>query len=72
MTEPTTGWTGGQQAFGDFAPGMRIKYNDGSAWINGIIESLEPAVVRLDDESVIRTSVDVLAAGAAEGLIVRL
>ena len=31
---------------------------------------LEPAVLELDDETVIRTSLDVLQAGAAEGLIV--
>jgi pyruvate/2-oxoacid:ferredoxin oxidoreductase beta subunit/NAD-dependent dihydropyrimidine dehydrogenase PreA subunit len=57
---------------GEFAPGTRIKYNDGSNWISGVIESVEPAVVKLDDASVIRTSLDVLQAGAAEGIIVRL
>jgi hypothetical protein len=56
----------------EFAVGTRLKYHDGSAWIAGVIESLEPAVVKLDDASVIRTTVDVLAAGAAEGIIVRI
>ena len=37
----------------------------------GVIESLEPAVVKLEDSSIIRTSLDVLLAGAAEGIIVR-
>jgi hypothetical protein len=56
----------------NFAPGMRIKYHDGNDWIAGVVESLEPAtVLRLDDSSVIRTSRDVLLAGAAEGIIVR-
>jgi 4-carboxymuconolactone decarboxylase len=27
MTEPNTGWSGGQNAFGDFAPGM-VHYTD--------------------------------------------
>ncbi|HEV2970654.1 MAG TPA: thiamine pyrophosphate-dependent enzyme [Pirellulales bacterium] len=54
----------------NFKIGSRIKYNDGSAWIAGIVESVEPAVLVLDDESVIRTNLEVLLAGAAEGLIV--
>jgi pyruvate ferredoxin oxidoreductase beta subunit len=57
---------------GDFGPGTRIKYNDGSGWIAGVVESLEPAaVLKLEDNSVIRTSRDVLLAGAAEGIIVK-
>ena len=55
-----------------YAVGTRIKYNDGSAWISGVIESLEPAIIKLEDSSIIRTSLDVLVAGAAEGIIVRL
>jgi pyruvate ferredoxin oxidoreductase beta subunit len=55
---------------GDFSVGMRIKYNDGSAWIAGVIESLEPAVVKLEDSSIIRTSLDNLREGAKAGLIV--
>jgi pyruvate/2-oxoacid:ferredoxin oxidoreductase beta subunit len=55
---------------GDFAVGMRIKYNDGSAWIAGVVESLEPAVVKLEDSTVIRTSLDNLKEGARAGLIV--
>ena len=50
----------------DFAVGTRLKYHDGSNWINGVIESLEPAVVKLDDTSVIRTSLDVLKAGGSD------
>ena len=60
------------KANGDFTPGTRIKYNDGSGWITGVVESLEPAVLKLEDNSIIRTSRDVLLAGAAEGIIVRL
>jgi hypothetical protein len=53
--------------------GNRIKYRDrqSSAWINGVVESLDPIVLSLDDETEIRTTADVLAAGMAEGIIVR-
>jgi pyruvate ferredoxin oxidoreductase beta subunit len=54
----------------DFKIGTRIKYHDGAAWIPGVVESVDPAVLALEDESEIRTSLEVLLAGAAEGLIV--
>lgn len=54
---------------GGFTVGMKIKYHDGNAWIGGVIKSLEPAIIKLDDQSEIRTSVDVLNKGAAEGVI---
>jgi hypothetical protein len=54
-----------------FVIGAMVKYNDGTDWINGTVESLEPAVLKLEDDSVIRTSLDILQAGAAAGLIVR-
>ena len=54
----------------DFRIGMKIKYHDGSAWVPGVVESIEPAVVALEDDTEIRTSLAVLEAGAAEGLIV--
>ena len=52
-----------------FAAGARVQYFDGAAWLTGIIRSLEPAVLALDDESEIHTTRDVLAAGVAEGLV---
>jgi hypothetical protein len=48
-----------------------VKYNDGAGWISGVVTSLEPAVLKLEDNTVISTSLDVLLAGAAEGLIVQ-
>ncbi|MFO0914721.1 MAG: thiamine pyrophosphate-dependent enzyme [Pirellulales bacterium] len=52
------------------AVGMAVRYFDGQTWIRGIIEALTPtAVVRLDDESVIRTSHDVLLGGIQQGVI---
>ena len=56
---------------GDFAVGTRIKYNDGARWVSGVVASTAPAVLKLDDNTVIETSYDVLVAGAAEGIIVR-
>jgi hypothetical protein len=62
---------GNGKAHGDFGVGTRIKYNDGSAWVSGTVASVEPAVLKLDDNTVIQTSMDILLAGAAEGIIVR-
>ena len=54
-----------------FGVGTRIMYRDGDKWVSGIVESLEPAVLGLDDRSKIRTTANVLAAGVSEGIIVR-
>jgi hypothetical protein len=56
----------------DFAIGTAIKYNDGNGWIAGVISSIQPAVLRLDDNTIIETTYDVLTAGAAQGIIVRI
>jgi pyruvate/2-oxoacid:ferredoxin oxidoreductase beta subunit/NAD-dependent dihydropyrimidine dehydrogenase PreA subunit len=54
-----------------FAIGTRIMYRDGDLWVSGVVESLEPAVLGLDDRSKIRTTANILAAGVSEGIIVR-
>ena len=54
-----------------FAVGTRIMYLDGAQWVSGVVESLEPAVLGLDDRSKINTSAKVLADGVREGLIVK-
>jgi hypothetical protein len=54
-----------------FSTGTRIKYNDGSGWVNGVIESLEPVVLAFEDDTIIRINHDVLAASVAEGLILK-
>ena len=59
------------KANGEFGVGTRIKYNDGNAWVSGVVASLEPTVLKFDDNTVIETSYDVLKAGAAEGIIVK-
>src|SRR5436190_11839572 len=50
------------KANGDFSAGTRIKYNDGNVWISGVVASLEPTVLKFDDNTVIETSYDVLKA----------
>jgi pyruvate/2-oxoacid:ferredoxin oxidoreductase beta subunit/Pyruvate/2-oxoacid:ferredoxin oxidoreductase delta subunit len=53
----------------ELKPGAKLRYNDGQAWIAGVLKSLEPAVITLDDRSEIRTTADIVRAGIAEGLI---
>ncbi|REJ64502.1 MAG: thiamine pyrophosphate-binding protein [Planctomycetota bacterium] len=55
-----------------FAPGTRIKFNDGSAWIRGVVQATDPAVLALDDDTEIRVTADVFKAAVAEGIVVRL
>jgi hypothetical protein len=62
---------GNGKANGEFSVGTRIKYNDGNAWVSGVVASLQPTVLKFDDNTVIETSYDVLKAGAAEGIIVK-
>jgi hypothetical protein len=51
------------------AAGSRIKYFDGQQWIPGVLDSTEPAVLRLSDGSVIRTEMNVVLAGLQEGVL---
>jgi pyruvate/2-oxoacid:ferredoxin oxidoreductase beta subunit/NAD-dependent dihydropyrimidine dehydrogenase PreA subunit len=75
VTKPTREPNGNGGVQRQIAPmgvraGSRIKYLDGSGWILGVVDSIEPVVLKLDDNSVIRTTQDVLLAGISEGLIV--
>ena len=54
----------------ELRPGRRVRYKDGSAWVAGVVEALDPAVLSLDDGTEIRTTRGVLLDGLAEGLIV--
>ncbi len=57
----------------EFGIGTKVKYSDGVVWISGRIGSIDPAVVlELDDDTEIRTTPDILAAGVAQGLIVAI
>jgi len=61
------------KALEDVDVGARIKYRgrDGGNWIDGVIASLDPAVLSLNDGTEIRTTMEVLEAGLSEGIIVR-
>ncbi len=50
--------------------GDRIRYHDGKAWIAGIVESLEPACLALEDESEIRVTSELLKQSVAAGVVV--
>src|SRR6185503_20019599 len=56
---------------GALSVGSRIKYKDGGGWTSGVIESLDPPVLALDDKSKIRTTADIFAAAVAEGIVVQ-
>ena len=54
-----------------WAIGTQIRYYDGKNWLRGILASLEPAVLNLDDTSSIQTTREILQEGITEGFIVR-
>ena len=49
--------------------GAKIQYNARGTWIDGVIESLEPAVLTLDDDTVIEVPKSVLNKAIDEGLV---
>ncbi len=49
--------------------GSRFKYRDGADWVPGVVTSLEPAVLELEDGTELRTTMKMLQSGIAEGLI---
>jgi pyruvate/2-oxoacid:ferredoxin oxidoreductase beta subunit len=49
--------------------GSRIKYNDGTMWITGLVRSLDPAVLDLDDNTEIEISRDVFREAVALGIV---
>jgi hypothetical protein len=67
----TNGNGNGKSAAGELVVGSRIRYLDGTTWIGGVIDSLEPVVLLLEDNSQIRTTPEVLANGLNEHLIER-
>jgi len=56
---------------GDLAAGTRIKYKDGSNWVNGVVESTDPVVLSLDDDTEIQVTYEVLQNALSEGIVVR-
>ncbi len=54
-----------------FAAGMRVKYNDGTAWVDGILESASPPKIVLDDNTELAISSEVFQQAVTAGLITR-
>jgi pyruvate/2-oxoacid:ferredoxin oxidoreductase beta subunit/NAD-dependent dihydropyrimidine dehydrogenase PreA subunit len=54
----------------DLTAGSKIKYQAGGNWVAGVVESTEPFVLSLDDDTEIRTTADVIATAIAEGIVV--
>ncbi len=50
--------------------GDRIRYNDGKGWIGGVVQSIEPACLALEDESEIRVTAQVLKQAVAAGVVI--
>jgi pyruvate ferredoxin oxidoreductase beta subunit len=51
--------------------GSRIRYYDQVGWVRGVLTSLDPVILDLEDETEIRTTLDILHAGLAAHLIER-
>ena len=51
--------------------GDRIRYKDASGWVDGVVDSLEPACLSLSDDTEIRVASDVLKQAVAAGIVCR-
>jgi hypothetical protein len=52
--------------------GTKVKYNDGMGWVTGVVRSLEPAVIELDDDTEIEISREVLREAMSLGIVAPL
>jgi pyruvate/2-oxoacid:ferredoxin oxidoreductase beta subunit/NAD-dependent dihydropyrimidine dehydrogenase PreA subunit len=52
-----------------YSIGSRIRYNDGAAWLTGVIKTTAPAVLQLDDGSTIEVSGELLREAIAVGIV---
>ena len=52
-----------------YAAGSKIKYDGGSGWVAGVLRSVDPVVLDLDDNSEIAVSQDVLKEAIAVGIV---
>jgi len=52
-----------------FKSGSKIKYNDGSSWVTGVVESVEPVRLSLDDGSRMEVSGEILREAVAVGIV---
>jgi len=54
---------------GGFAVGSKIKYDGGSGWVQGVLQSVDPIVLALADDSRIEISQDILREAIAMGIV---
>ncbi|MCA9121331.1 MAG: 4Fe-4S binding protein [Planctomycetales bacterium] len=52
-----------------YSAGAKIRYDGGSGWVNGVLRSIEPVVLDLDDNSEIEVSKDVLREAISVGIV---
>ncbi|HUG67357.1 MAG TPA: thiamine pyrophosphate-dependent enzyme [Pirellulaceae bacterium] len=52
-----------------FTAGIKIRYDGGSGWVTGVLRSVEPIVLDLDDNSEIEVSKDVLREAISVGIV---
>ena len=52
-----------------FSAGTKIKYDGGGGWVTGVLRSVEPVVLDLDDSSEIEVSKDVLREAISIGIV---
>jgi pyruvate/2-oxoacid:ferredoxin oxidoreductase beta subunit/NAD-dependent dihydropyrimidine dehydrogenase PreA subunit len=52
-----------------FAAGAKVRYDGGSGWVTGVLRSVEPIVLDLDDNSEIEVSKDVLREAISVGIV---
>ena len=52
-----------------FAAGAKIRYDGGGGWVTGVLRSVEPIVLDLDDQSEIEVSKDVLREAISVGIV---
>ena len=67
--KPAAAKSNGSGLPADFQAGAKIKYDGGSGWINGVIRSVSPVVLALDDDSEIKISADVLKEAISLGIV---
>lgn len=69
--KPAAGNGNGSSMPGGFEAGSQIKYDGGSGWMNGVIRSLDPVVMELEDDSEIKISGDVLREAISLGIVAK-
>ena len=61
--------TNGNGLPSNFQAGSKIRYDGGSGWVTGVLKSVNPVVLALDDDSQIQISSDVLKEAISLGIV---